>query len=69
MTKFMASRFHVGGAASVSYDEHYGDIFGERLRPGDCQVCKGKGLTGKGLKDGQECSHCAGTGRASWSKP
>jgi DnaJ-class molecular chaperone len=58
--KYLSSSFSVGGYDKAYIDKH-DEVFGERLRPGDCKRCGGDGR-----KDGAECDACAGTGRASW---
>jgi DnaJ-class molecular chaperone len=59
--KYLSSSFSVGGYSKTYIDKHDA-VFGDRLRPGDCQTCRGAGR-----KDGVECVACAGTGRASWA--
>lgn len=58
--KYLGSTFSVGGYSKV-YSEKYADVFGDRLQPGDCERCRGRGRCAA-----TECTDCGGTGKTAW---
>lgn len=61
MTKYLGPSFSVAAPTGQVYSENYDATFGERLRPGSCPNCGGRGRIGC-----IECVSCEGTGRASY---
>jgi hypothetical protein len=61
MTKYLGPSFSVAAPTGQVYADNYVATFGDRLKPGDCPNCIGRGRVGC-----IECVSCEGTGRASY---